>query len=110
MTASQTSIPSTSGAVNNDVAPVVIAQATVTPIAPMGSSPVPPVAAPGPSSIGSLSNATPGTALIRDGVRIPVDGSHALLTGDRVLVPEGGQAEVLFPGSPSNKAPKNTAR
>jgi hypothetical protein len=84
-------------------APVVIAQANATPIAPMGSTAM---AAPSsPAGLGSLSNATPGTVVMRDGVKIPVDGSQTLMAGDRVMVPDGGHANVLFPGSASNKAP-----
>lgn len=108
MTAPQASTPSTAGTADNGVAPVVIAQATATPIAPMGSAPVVAPSAPvatGPASIGSLSNATPGTVVMRDGVSIPVDGGHSLMAGDRVIVPDGGQANVLFPGSAGNKAP-----
>src|SRR5690606_20238516 len=85
-------------------APVVLAQASVTPLGPAGASA--PMAAPaGPTSLGTLSNATPGTVVMRDGLRMPVDGNQTLIAGDRVIVPDGGQANVLFPGSATNKAP-----
>ena len=106
MTAQQASTNSTEGLAAAGVAPVVIAQATVTPLgAPASLSSAAPAAAAGPSSIGTLSNATPGVAVMRDGVSIPVDGNQTLMAGDRVIVPQDGHANVLFPGSATNKAP-----
>ena len=105
MTAPQASTIPTEGFAANGAAPVVIAQATVTPIANPGAvSSVAPAAAAGPASIGTLSNATPGVAVMRDGVSIPVDGNQTLVAGDRVIVPADGHANVLFPGSATNKA------
>ena len=106
MNAPQAPTPSTEGLAASGVAPVVIAQATSTPLgAPTVSGGSAPAAAAVPSGVGTLSNATPGVAVMRDGVRIPVDGNQTLMAGDRVIVPEGGQANVLFPGSATNKAP-----
>jgi hypothetical protein len=105
MNAPQASTPSTEGLAAAGAAPVVIAQATVTPLgAPAAVGSAAPAAA-GPASIGTLSNATPGVAVMRDGVSIPVDGNQTLLAGDRVIVPQDGHANVLFPGSATNKAP-----
>ena len=106
MTAPQASTPSTDGLAANSAAPVVIAQATVTPLgSPAVMSSAASTAPSGPTSVGTLSNATPGVAVMRDGVRIPVDGNQTLIPGDRVIVPQDGHANVLFPGSATNKAP-----
>lgn len=107
MNAPQASTESTTeGLAASGVAPVMVAQASGTPLgAPAAAvAPAAPAAA-APASIGTLSNATPGVAVMRDGVRIPVEGNQTLIAGDRVLVPEGGQANVMFPGSATNKAP-----
>eukprot|EP01036_Dinobryon_divergens_P019505 gene19505-26638_t len=106
MNAPQASTVSTVGLAADGAAPVVIAQATVTPLGTPGAmSSAAPAAAAGPASIGTLSNATPGVAVMRDGVRIPVDGNQTLVAGDRVIVPQDGHANVMFPGSATNKAP-----
>ncbi|MES3009339.1 MAG: hypothetical protein V4738_01035 [Pseudomonadota bacterium] len=72
--------------------PVYNAPAAVAPSAPVG--------------LGSLSGATPGTQIIRGDVRVPVNGDTALMVGDRVVVPQGGSANVTFPG-PAGKTPLN---
>ncbi len=71
-------------------APVYVAPAAVAPSAPVG--------------MGTLSGATPGTHIIRGEARIAVDGETPLMVGDRILVPQGGMANVTFPG-PAGKAP-----
>jgi len=106
MTAQQASTNTTEGLAAAGAAPVVIAQATVTPLGTPGMvSSAAPAATAAPAGIGTLSNATPGVAVMRDGVRIPVDGNQTLMAGDRVIVPQDGHANVLFPGSATNKAP-----
>ena len=88
------------------VAPVVIAQASPGMASGAATAATSTGAAPAPvTGLGTLSNATPGTAIVRDGVRIPVDGTQSLMAGDRVMVPDGGQAAVSFPGNGANKAP-----
>ncbi|MFA6615785.1 MAG: hypothetical protein WCS60_06840, partial [Hydrogenophaga sp.] len=62
-------------------------------------------AASGARALGNLSQATPGVEIIRDGQSIPVQGSAPLLVGDRVVVPEGGQAAVTFPGPGGSPSP-----
>lgn len=104
MTAPQASTVSTEGLAATG-APVVLAQATVTPLGTPGISAgasAAPAAVASPS-VGTLSNATPGVAVMREGVRIPVDGNQTLMAGDRVIVPDGGQANVLFPDRPPTR-------
>ena len=74
-----------------------LAQAAVTPLGGAAAS----------SAVGTLSQATPGVVIVRGGARLAAEGAQNLLPGDRILVPEGGQAAVSFPGSPGNKAPLN---
>ncbi len=77
---------------------VQLAQAAPTSGAmPMASSAAP--------ALGTLSNATPGVEIVRDGQRIAAQGNVPLQAGDRVLVPDGGQAAVAFAGSSANQAP-----
>src|SRR5687767_9956392 len=88
MNAPQASTVSTEGLAASGVAPVVIAQATSMPLgAPAAASSMAPAASAAPAGIGTLSNATPGVAVMREGVRIPVDGNQTLMAGDRVIVP-----------------------
>lgn len=59
-----------------------------------------------PNEVGTLSDATPGTTVVRDGVRLAVEGPGLLRVGDRVMVPQNGSANVVFPGAEgSGKAP-----
>lgn len=54
---------------------------------------------------GVLSGASKGVEIVRDGARIPVDAATALQVGDRVVVPDGGTANVAFPASAANPNP-----
>ena len=82
--------------------PVLVAQlgssSTATPVAPVAAGGV-------QSGVGTISGATDGVQIIRGGQQIGVTGEQALLAGDRVIVPEGGSANVSFPGSGANEAP-----
>ncbi len=51
-----------------------------------------------PNELGTLTDATAGTTVVRDGVRIPVEGPGILRVGDRLTVPPNGSANVVFPG------------
>lgn len=51
-----------------------------------------------PNEVGTLSEATPGTTVLRDGVRLAVEGPGLLRVGDRIVVPQNGSANVVFPG------------
>ncbi|MES2423287.1 MAG: hypothetical protein V4562_02585 [Pseudomonadota bacterium] len=55
--------------------------------------------------LGVLSDASKGVEIVRGGTRLPAEGSAALQLGDRVIVPEGGSANVAFPASASNPNP-----
>ncbi|MES2424214.1 MAG: hypothetical protein V4562_07285 [Pseudomonadota bacterium] len=83
----------------------IVAQNSAVPVAAAAIAAPEAVAA--PASLGTLSGATAGTQIIRGDARIPVDGSANLMAGDRVLVPQGGSANVTFPGPTPNKAPMN---
>lgn len=57
-----------------------------------------------PSELGTLTDATAGTTVVRDGARLPVEGLGILQVGDRLTVPPNGSANVVFPG-PDGAAP-----
>lgn len=57
-----------------------------------------------PSELGTLTDATAGTTVVRDGARLPVEGPGILRVGDRLTVPPNGSANVVFPG-PDGAAP-----
>ncbi len=101
MTTTELASPPVSTVIGVD-APIV-AQNTAAPLAVAAAAPEAAIAA--PASLGTLSGASPGTQIIRGEARLPVDGSANLLAGDRVLVPQGGSANVTFPGPTPNKAP-----
>ncbi|RYF65536.1 MAG: hypothetical protein EOO29_40335, partial [Comamonadaceae bacterium] len=87
-------------------APAALSASAVFPVAQAAVAPLGMTAA-GPGAVGFLTQATPGVVIVRGGSRIAAEGTQNLLPGDRVLVPEGGQAAVSFPGTGGNKAPLN---
>ena len=98
MNAPQASTPSTEGL----VPPVALLLWSLKPPAHRWAPAVPSAsataAAAAPGGVGTLSNATPASRSCGR-ARIPVDGNQTLMAGDRVIVPEGGHANALFPGS-----------
>lgn len=58
-----------------------------------------------PNEIGALTTATTGTMVVREGVRIPVEGPGVLRVGDRLVVPPNGSANVVFPAPDTTNKP-----
>lgn len=59
----------------------------------------------GPAGLGVITEASPGTQIVRDGARLPVEGKQALVPGDRVVVPKDGFANVVLPGRQPGETP-----
>ncbi len=59
----------------------------------------------GPAGLGVITEASPGTQIVRDGANVPVTSKQALVPGDRVIVPKDGFANVVLPGRQPGEVP-----
>lgn len=82
-------------------APESVAAAAPEAVAPATASAAPAAG----NGLGVITGATKGVEIVRDGAHIPVDQATALKAGDRVIVPDGGSANVDFPASAANPNP-----
>lgn len=103
MEQSSTSIPTVVAADTSAQASTPAVAASTAASAQVAAVPAASVAA--PNAIGTISAPGPGAEIIRGGQRIPVIADEAVLAGDRIVVPQGMDANMKFVTAVPGEAP-----